>query len=79
MFKAVKKSFRRMKIDKIISIIKENMVVGGGGFAGSSPAQGPTAGFDPLMGFKGKKKKNTIDFRRVPQNYKNWVKSIKNK
>lgn len=67
-----------MKIDQIISLIRENMVVGGGGFTGSSPAQGPTAGFDPLMGFKGKKK-NTIDFRRVPQNYKTWVKSIKNK
>lgn len=73
-----KKTFRRMKIDKIISIIKENMVVGGG-FTGSSPAQGPTAGFDPLMGFKSKKKKNTIDYRRVPQNYKTWVKSLKNK
>lgn len=67
-----------MKIDQIISIIKENMVVGGGGFTGSSPAQGPTAGFDPLLGFKNKKKGN-VDFRKVPQNYKSWVKSIKNK
>lgn len=67
-----------MKIDKIISIIKENMVVGGGGFTGSSPAQGPTAGFDPLLGFRNKKKGN-VDFRKVPQNYKSWVKSIKNK
>lgn len=70
-----------MRIDQIISTIRENMVVGGGGFTGSSPAQGPTAGFDPLLGFKNKKKKNTIDFRRVPKkfNYKDWIKSIKNK
>lgn len=70
-----------MRIDQIISTIRENMVVGGGGFTGSSPAHGPTAGFDPLLGFKNKKKKDTIDFRRVPKkfNYKDWVKSIKNK
>lgn len=55
------------------------MVVGGGGFTGSSPAQGPTAGFDPLMKFKNKNKKNNIDFRKVPKDYKGWVKSIKNK
>lgn len=70
-----------MNIETLIKIIKENMAVGGGGFTGSSPAQGPTAGFDPLLGFKNKKKKNTIDFRRVPKkfNYKDWIKSIKNK
>jgi len=67
-----------MKIDKMISIIKENMVVGGGGFTGSSPAQGPTAGFDPLLGFRNKKK-GSVDFRKVPKDYKNWVKSLKNK
>lgn len=55
------------------------MVVGGGGFTGSSPDQGPTAGFDPLMKFKNKKKSNNIDFRKVPKDYKTWVRSIKNK
>jgi hypothetical protein len=67
-----------MNIDKLISIIRENMVVGGGGFTGSSPAEGPTAGFDPLLGFRNKKKGN-VDFRRVPKDYKSWVKSLKNK
>jgi len=67
-----------MNIDKLISIIRENMVVGSGGFTGSSPAEGPTAGFDPLMSFKNKKK-GSIDFRKVPKNYKSWVKSLKNK
>jgi hypothetical protein len=68
-----------MKIDKIILMIKENMIVGSGGFTGSSPAEGPTAGFDPLLKFKNKKKGKNIDFRRVPKNYKSWVKSVKNK
>lgn len=67
-----------MKIEKIIKIIRENMVVGAGGFTGSSPAKGPTAGFDPILKFKNKKK-NSIDFRRVPKNYKDWLKSTKNK
>jgi hypothetical protein len=65
-----------MNIDKLISIIKENMVVGAGGFTGSSPAEGPTAGFDPLLGFRNRKKGN-VDFRRVPKDYKSWVKSLK--
>jgi short subunit dehydrogenase-like uncharacterized protein len=63
------------KIDKIIEIIRENMVV-----SGSVPTNnisgGNIATFDPLMPFKNKKK-NTIDFRRVPIKYKNWIKNIK--
>lgn len=66
-----------MKIDQLISIIRENMVVGSGGFTGSSPSEGPTAGIDPLLGkFKNKKKSNNIDFRKVPKDYKGWVRSI---
>jgi hypothetical protein len=42
------------KLDKIISIIKEQMVAnaagGSGGFSGSAEAKGPVAGFDPVMG-----------------------------
>lgn len=67
-----------MNIDKFISLIRENMVVGSGGFTGESPAEGPTAGFDPLLKFKNKKKGN-IDFRKVPKDYKSWVKSLRNK
>lgn len=67
-----------MSIDKLISLIRENMVVGSGGFTGSSPAEGPTAGFDPLLRFKNKKK-GIVDFRKVPKNYKSWVNNLKNK
>jgi len=42
------------KLDKIISIIREQMVANApgaqGGFSGSSDPKGPTAGFDPVMG-----------------------------
>ena len=47
------------KIDRIIQIIRENMVVNApgtqGGFGGSADPKGPVAGFDPVMGKKGKK------------------------
>jgi hypothetical protein len=63
------------KIDKIIEIIRENMVV-----SGSVPTNNISgeniATFDPLITFKNKKK-DTIDFRRVPIKYKNWIKNIK--
>lgn len=66
----------KKKIDRIISIIREQMVAnapgGSGGFSGSADPKGPVAGFDPLLG---KKKKNgTVDFRRVKPNYRRWVK-----
>jgi hypothetical protein len=42
------------KIDRIIQIIREQMVAnapgGSGGFSGSADSKGPTAGFDPVMG-----------------------------
>jgi hypothetical protein len=50
----------KKKIDKIISIIREQMVANvpgaQGGFSGSSDPKGPTAGFDPVMGVTRKKK-----------------------
>ena len=51
-------------IDKIISFFREEMMTAnapgkGGGFGGSSPAKGPTAGFDPVMK-KMTRRKNTI-------------------
>lgn len=65
------------KIDRIISIIREMMVANSpgssSGFSGDSPSKGPTAGFDPLLGFR---KRNKIDYRKVPKNYKSWVKSL---
>ena len=43
-----------MDVDKIINIIRnqklnENMVVGTGGFSGSSDPKGPVAGYDKVM------------------------------
>jgi len=52
------------------------MAVGTGGFTGSSPAEGPTAGFDPMLCYRNKKKKDTIDYRRVPKPYKAWVRTL---
>ena len=47
------------KLDKIISIIKEQMVANApgaqGGFSASSDPKGPTAGFDPVMGLTRRK------------------------
>jgi hypothetical protein len=48
------------KLDKIISIIKEQMVAnapgGSGGFSGSADPKGPVAGFDPVIGLSRRKK-----------------------
>jgi len=50
----------KTKLDRIISIIREQMVANApgaqGGFSGSSDPKGPTAGFDPML----KRKKNRI-------------------
>jgi hypothetical protein len=43
------------KIDRIIQIIREQMVAGTGGFTGSSEPKGPTAGFDPVMRLRRRK------------------------
>ena len=48
------------KLEKIISIIREQMVANApgasGGFSGSADPKGPTAGFDPVMGLARRKK-----------------------
>lgn len=67
-------------VDKVISIIKEMMVANppgvSGGFGSASSSEGSTSGFDPLIQFK---KNSKVDFRRVPKNYKKWVKSLNTK
>jgi hypothetical protein len=45
----------KKKLDRIIEIIRENMVVGSGGFTGAADPKGPTAGFDPVIGFAKRK------------------------
>jgi len=61
------------KIDRVIQIIRENMVANApgtqGGFSGSADAKGPVAGFDPVMSKKGKKymkgkRKQWLDYLR---------------
>lgn len=47
------------KIDRIIQIIRENMVANApgtqGGFSGSADSKGPVSGFDPVIGKTGRK------------------------
>jgi len=48
------------KLERIISIIKEQMVAnapgGSGGFSGSADPKGPIAGLDPIIGSTRRKK-----------------------
>ena len=44
------------RLDKIIKLIRENMTVGAAGFTGAADPKGPTAGFDPVMGKKPRKR-----------------------
>ena len=50
------------RLSKIINIVRslneEMMAAGNAGFSSASPAAGPTAGFDPVM--KGKIRRRTI-------------------
>ena len=64
------------KTDRIIQLIREMIAVGAGGFTGSSAAEGPTAGYDPLMKFQ---RRGKTDYRKVPKTYKQWVKSLDKK
>ena len=53
---------RRSKLNKIISIMREEMMTanppgGQGGFGADAPAKGPRAGFTPVMGKVMKRKK----------------------
>jgi hypothetical protein len=50
----------KKKLDRILEIIREQMVAnapgGSGGFSGSADPKGPVAGFDPVMGLTKRKK-----------------------
>ena len=62
------------KLDRIISIIREQMVANApgaqGGFSGSSDPKGPTAGFDPVMGIKRRK---GPQIKLPPGSRKRWM------
>ena len=65
------------KLNKIISIIREEMMTTGStpgkpGFSSAAPAKGPTAGFDPVMGKMLKRKKKYISMGRGSR--KRWLK-----
>lgn len=62
------------KLNKIISIIREQMIanVAGsqGGFTGSSDVKGPTAGFDPVIELKRRK---GPQIKLPPGSRKRWM------
>ena len=66
---------KKTKLDRIINLIREDMMGGGGagaptmntgsttgkpGFSSKADAEGPTAGFDPLLGKKKKRKPTPV-------------------
>ena len=59
---------KKTPLDKIIDIIREEMMTTGStagkpGFSSKVPAEGPTAGFDPVMGKVSRKKKLSVSAR----------------
>ena len=67
----------KKKLDRIINIIREEMMTTGStpgkpGFSSAAPAKGPTAGFDPVMGkMMKRKKKKYISMRKGSR--KRWM------
>lgn len=59
------------RIDRIIQIIREQMVAGTGGFTGSADPKGPVAGFDPVMSLK---KRKGPQIKLPPGSRKRWKK-----
>lgn len=64
----------KKKLDRIIEIIREQMVTGSTagspGFGGKSPAEGPTAGFDPVIGMT---KRKRPQIKLPPGSRKRWM------
>lgn len=65
----------KTKIDRIIEAFRHSiqlkedaMVVGTGGFTGSSDPKGPVAGFDPVMGFVKRRRKKIIGLGKGSRN-----------
>ena len=59
---------KKTPLDKIIDIIREEMMTTGSatgkpGFSSKAPAKGPTAGFAPVMGKVSRKKKLSVSAR----------------
>ena len=67
---------KKTKLDRIISLIREEMMTTGStpgkpGFSSKADAEGPTAGFDPLLGKKKKRRPTPIGRYRTRVN---WMK-----
>ena len=70
----------RIKLNRIIALMREEMMTanppgGQGGFGSDSPAKGPRAGFDPVMGKMMKRKRPQIIGKgKFPGLRKRWSK-----
>lgn len=62
------------KIDKIIEIIRENMVTDS--VPTNNISGGDIATFDPLMAFK-RRKNGKVDGRGASEKYKKWLRSLR--
>lgn len=62
------------KLDRIINIIREQMVAGSGGFTSAADPKGPVAGFDPVIG---KVRKRYMSGGKGSR--KLWMQYLKNK
>ena len=67
---------KKTKLDRIISLIREEMMTTGGtagkqGFSSKADSEGPTAGFDPLLGKKKKRRPTPLGRYRTRVN---WMK-----
>ena len=67
-------------IDKVIQIIRENMVANapgtGGGFSGSADKSGPVAGYDPGLG---KLDGRSRVMRKLPKEYSKFLRNKNSK
>ena len=66
---------KKTKLDRIINFIREEMMTTGSpagkpGFSSKADAEGPTAGFDPLLGKKKKRRPTPLGRYRTRVNWK---------
>jgi hypothetical protein len=60
----------KKKLDRIINIIREQLVAGNGGFTGSADPKGPVAGFDSVMRMD---KRKRLRFKLPPGLRNRWT------
>ena len=66
---------KKTKLDRIINLIREEMMTTGStagkpGFSSKAAAEGPTAGFDPLLGKNKKRRPTPLGRYRTRVNWK---------